>query len=502
MTPEPVAHRRSKRSAANKASAKLAAVAACEISPEPPSGPADELLREALTTNTTLDLDNWKAWVEIESEPAFFSGLLRDLGVQDVKVAEMFGVSMEDVQLLPQPVLGFVFLCRYATEDPEELETLRPPNDPWFANQTMANGCATVALLNILMNKPTVQLGTDLTAFKSETASLPPLLRGFLLEGNQALRRVHNSYARCMEHLNADLLLANEFDESGGWPDKDPPATNNTTKSTSPRQSSTSNHKKKRKSSTATANSPPSKKAAPRRPRRRRRRAVEDACHYKAFVHVADHVWVLDGLEAKPVSLGPANADSWVRVAVEDIAHRIAVAGDMVNVLAVCESPQLGLRRELCTNIKTLSTVYASIPASSRPELDPNRLYIKPPSISSSIDAVPASKTKSQSCQHEAIDSLDPTLMADFKITPTQIHQTQLDGTTLEKTPDTLQEQIDLVQSLQTQQARIASDYLQVDHEIGLEQELCSGRKRDYGSVVHVWARKLAERGELQSLIG
>lgn len=57
------------RSAANEATAKLAAVAAREISPEPPSGPSDELLREALTTNTATDLDNWKAWVEIESEP-------------------------------------------------------------------------------------------------------------------------------------------------------------------------------------------------------------------------------------------------------------------------------------------------------------------------------------------------------------------------------------------------------------------------------------------------
>ena len=47
------------------------------------------------------DRATWPGWVEIESEPAFFNVMLRDMGVRGVKVQEVF--SLEDMELAVLP---------------------------------------------------------------------------------------------------------------------------------------------------------------------------------------------------------------------------------------------------------------------------------------------------------------------------------------------------------------------------------------------------------------
>lgn len=80
--------------------------------------------------------------------------MLRGLGVEDVKVVEVFTVDPDDLDMamLPfvypttlyhmplanppnrQPVLGFVFLSKYVPESREE-DATEAPTDLWFANQ-------------------------------------------------------------------------------------------------------------------------------------------------------------------------------------------------------------------------------------------------------------------------------------------------------------------------------------------------------------------------------
>ena len=62
--------------------------------------------------------------------------------------------------------------------------------------QTTANACATVALLNIIMNAENIELGKDLNDFKSQTREMDPPLRGHMITTNAAIRTVHNSFAR------------------------------------------------------------------------------------------------------------------------------------------------------------------------------------------------------------------------------------------------------------------------------------------------------------------
>lgn len=301
----------------------------------------------------------------------------------------------------------------------------------------MANGCATVALLNILMNRHGPSIGKTLQLFKAQTADMSPFLRGWLLESNTNLRQIHNSYARPIELLNSDLFLSNEWEECDGDADK-----------------------------------PKSKR---RRITSRRKNQDENAGHYKAFVHQGGQVWVLDGLEANPVSLGEATEETWIPIALQGIADKMAVAGDMVNVLAVCQSPIATLRKELLINLKTLAVLHAALPHHEQKVLrNPDRIYA---------------------------DGIDDLTLQKYGLRREQVRtaRVDIDVVTTATTNDAKKEAIKL---LETKQARIQSEFAQETTAIAREEELCAGRKKDFSPAIHRWVEKLAEREALQGLVG
>jgi ubiquitin carboxyl-terminal hydrolase L5 len=61
----------------------------------------DDLLDEAMAPMTPDEMGEWEAWVELESDPAFFNVILQDLGVKDVKIQELFGVDEGSLAILP-----------------------------------------------------------------------------------------------------------------------------------------------------------------------------------------------------------------------------------------------------------------------------------------------------------------------------------------------------------------------------------------------------------------
>jgi len=62
--------------------------------------------------------------------------------------------------------------------------------------QVATNSCATVAMLNILMNVPGIELGDTLKTFKESTRLKKPPFRGRDLANNAAIRITHNSFVR------------------------------------------------------------------------------------------------------------------------------------------------------------------------------------------------------------------------------------------------------------------------------------------------------------------
>lgn len=135
--------------------------------------------------------------------------------------------------------------------------------------KTTHNACATIALLNIIMNITSVDIGHQLRSFKESTKALPTPLRGLRISTDRFIRFAHNSFTRRMDHLNCDLALDNE--------------------------ASVANKKGKKKHAT---------KKGRAQARKDRKSKTDYAFHFIAYVPVGDAVWELDGLRTHPRELG------------------------------------------------------------------------------------------------------------------------------------------------------------------------------------------------------
>jgi ubiquitin carboxyl-terminal hydrolase L5 len=102
---------------------------------------------------------------------------------------------MSFLTYIRKPVYGLIFLFRYREDDSGEKQEICPSH-VWFANQIANNSCATAALLNMVCNIPSIELGPEIASFKAETQSLTPAQRGERVSYFEHVRRIHNSFAR------------------------------------------------------------------------------------------------------------------------------------------------------------------------------------------------------------------------------------------------------------------------------------------------------------------
>lgn len=137
-------------------------------------------------------------------------------------------------------------------------------------SQTTNNACATVAMLNIVMNAEGIDLGEKLQAFKRSTSNLSTALRGHQISKSKFIRTIHNSFTRRMDHLNADLFLENEAMDAKA--------------STNKRRA-------------------PTKRGSRALPRKSKANS-DYGFHFIAYVPAGGYVWELDGLQKKPHRLG------------------------------------------------------------------------------------------------------------------------------------------------------------------------------------------------------
>lgn len=159
---------------------------------------------------TPPDRLTWAGWVEMESEPAFFNVMLKDMGVCGIKVNEVWSLEDDDLAMLPQPVHALIFLFRYQATDKTKLET-ECPKQVWYAEQVPDFACATFALLNIVNNIPGLEMGTELRNFKKFTQDMTPRLRGDAIDDFSFVKQIHNSFARDEDLLQADLHLKDKL---------------------------------------------------------------------------------------------------------------------------------------------------------------------------------------------------------------------------------------------------------------------------------------------------
>lgn len=62
--------------------------------------------------------------------------------------------------------------------------------------QSTGNACATVAMLNILLNISDLNLGPNLQNFKDFTTTFTPALRGAEVINFEYVKQIHNSFAK------------------------------------------------------------------------------------------------------------------------------------------------------------------------------------------------------------------------------------------------------------------------------------------------------------------
>lgn len=163
-----------------------------------------------------------EGWLELESDPGLFTLLLEDFGCRGVQVEEIY--DLQKPSLIDGPVYGFIFLFKWIEERrartrynsyPSSLtngtdgssavkKDLRKPvfvedeetvNSFFFAQQIIPNSCATHALLSVLLNCPTVELGDVLSRLKHHTDGMCPENKGHAIGNTPELANAHNAHA-------------------------------------------------------------------------------------------------------------------------------------------------------------------------------------------------------------------------------------------------------------------------------------------------------------------
>lgn len=147
----------------------------------------------------------------------------------------------------------------------------------FFAEQVTTNACATQAILSILMNNENIDVGEELTNFKSFTtgAMLDPANIGYSIGSHELIKSVHNSFHK------PDPIV---YDKSGAT-------------------------------------------------------EKEDAFHFISYVPFRGRLYELDGLRKGPIDHGEIS-DNWLAVAREKIQERMnkyAESEIRFNLLALIE---------------------------------------------------------------------------------------------------------------------------------------------------------------------
>jgi ubiquitin carboxyl-terminal hydrolase L5 len=400
------------------------------------------------TLDSIIDKETWQGFCEIESEPAYFNTILREMGVQDATVREVFGMTPDLLDMLPQPIYGLILLFRYRQFGNEDQAT-DCPSDVWFANQLPAqNSCGTLAMINTLMNNPDVEVGEHLAQFKDFTKDMTPFQRGEALASFDFVKKIHNSFAKEMDILENDKHLSYKVNRAQRLKDQAVKSTTKTTTRYSRRHSA---------DSVATNDSAES--------------FEENGHHFIAFVPVGTEVWKLDGLDAQPTSVGSFNPDAgetWLTAASDIVGTLMAAGDDDYGVLALAQCPLSPLRRKTSLTINTLAHV-------------DSRLDTLTPTWRSFAEEVaePTSPRLLGLEQHLPLHPVPSTIKA------------QIDAEALDRL---LGRRRALVQELGGLAASIVEE---MALEAG-EEEKTRQRRFDTGSAIKVWLEMLAGNGWLE----
>ncbi|KAF1928909.1 cysteine proteinase [Didymella exigua CBS 183.55] len=286
---------------------------------------------ELVKSAGSVTKETWQGFCEIQSEPAFFSTILKDMGVSNVKVEEVVSFRPELLELIPRPSYGLILLYRYRDQSSSD-QPKEASSHVWFANQLPAqNSCATLAMINILMNNGDIEIGEHLQQFKEFTKDFNPYQRGEAFANFDFVKRIHNTFAKKMDILEADKHLSHKVK----------------------REKRVLNDKKARRKSTDSAATDDSAEGS-----------EDNANHFIAFIPVDNDIWMLDGLNQQPTSiatLSAAQGQDWVEIAAASILALLDEDVENCTGFAIGPSPLPSLRKEACLALNHIASVDARL---------------------------------------------------------------------------------------------------------------------------------------------
>lgn len=144
-------------------------------------------------------------WNTIDSDAGVFTELVEKLGIQDVQFDDLYSIDSDSLNSM-SPLYGVVFLFKYGNVDRSYAKDGNKPLDGeydteyqskgiFFANQIIQNACATQAVLNILLNVKSLDLGKDIGGFKSFVEGLDGEIIAEAISNSEIIRTVHNSFS-------------------------------------------------------------------------------------------------------------------------------------------------------------------------------------------------------------------------------------------------------------------------------------------------------------------
>ncbi|OJJ45714.1 hypothetical protein ASPZODRAFT_68434 [Penicilliopsis zonata CBS 506.65] len=209
-------------------------------------------------------------WSTIESDEGVFTSLIETLGVKDVQFEEIISLDADSIRSLSP--YGVIFLFKWTND--RSSSPSHPPDGSYdttavdsglfFAAQTIQNACGTQAILSVILNQESIDLGAELSSFKDFTTGFPPSLRGDALSNSEPIRVAHNAFAR-----------ASPFADETARPPR------------------------------------PDEESA-------------DVYHFIAYTPVNGTLYELDGLQPHPISHGECDLESFPDRVIEVLARRIA----------------------------------------------------------------------------------------------------------------------------------------------------------------------------------
>ncbi|KAM0285473.1 hypothetical protein ACHAQH_001423 [Verticillium albo-atrum] len=410
----------------------------------------EDPLREAMAPVTMDDIRHWTGWCELESEPAFFNAILRDCGVKDVKIQELFSLDEDSLSLLPQPVYGLIFLYQYFAQDCE-VDEENQDDGVWFANQTTDNACATVAMMNIVMNSE-VDLGPQLQSFRDSTKGMGFALRGHALSQNVHIRTIHNSLTRKMDHLNADLWLGNSAEAF-------------------------KKNAKKRKAAP--------KSAGKKKPAARKKKTKVDSdsgFHFIAIVPSNGSVWELDGLKNGPVNLGPiGDGGDWVSAATPFIQGRMLQLGEdsvHFNMMALCKSPLAAASARLAQSVLHFDLLKER---TKDDEAFQELVKGNPPPLADAEEQLEKYGLSRESVEKASVDA-----QFERKVNNPSMGTKDL---------------FEMWDGLVTAQKIAMGECRDERGALSVDEQRLQGRKRDHMSAIHRWLEAMAGHGKLEDML-